>query len=434
MSRPIAHWPTTFLQSLRLSKKPLLFYFVFTLLGSLALVLTAAWYSTSDDKAVFVFVVGMFAGMLGIAAGQVLALLRLRAMPTVIAWGALCFGGMFAMLWVGLRPPDELTVPMFFFAMALPCGVFSLQHRYELLSAFWPAVGFIGSVFVILNREGRVSTWEQDKLAAWLPVPLFFLFCFVLFMVLFLHAKQTQRVEMWQALSGAAERRVDKRTELSYVPRKNLLPMLGAVVLLFAFTAILSPYLFRTGKGDHPSKNKGKQQQEQQEQQEPEPKPGKGKKEPFDGEQLAEMMKKMAEGAQSVAPLLWPLLFLLVAYRPAKRALLTTHLKTPVMPTSPSERAWNLWEYVRIGAEDAGVAPTASDSVEELLARIEKDGHARTPALEQAAEIYARSRYGFVLRPGDALSMRKPAMLAFVELRRDMTVWQRVKSWWRPLS
>ena len=119
---------------------------------------------------------------------------------------------------------------------------------------------------------------------------------------------------------------------------------------------------------------------------------------------------------------------------PAKRALLTTHLKTPVMPTSPSERAWNLWEYVRIGAEDAGVAPTASDSVEELLARIEQDGHARSPALEQAAEIYARSRYGFVLRPGDALSMRKPAMLAFIELRRDMTVWQRVKSWWRPLS
>jgi hypothetical protein len=23
---------------------------------------------------------------------------------------------------------------------------------------------------------------------------------------------------------------------------------------------------------------------------------------------------------------------------------------------------------------------------------------------------------------------------AFLELRKDMTVWQRVKSWWRPLS
>jgi hypothetical protein len=340
---------------------------------------------------------------------------------------------MFVLVSTGLHLPDELTVPAMFFAMALPCGLFSLQHRYELLSAFWPSVGFIGSVFVILNREGRVSNWEEDKLSAWLPVPLFFLFCFILFMVLFLHAKQTQRVEMWQALSGAAERRVDKRTELSYVPRKNLLPMFGAVVLLFAFTAVLSPYLFRTGKGDEGGKNKGKPQQEQPQEQDPEQKPGKAKK-PFDGEQLAEMMKKMAQEAESVAPLLWPLLFLLVAYRPAKRALLTTHLKTPVMPTSPSERAWNLWEYVRIGAEDAGVAPSASDSVEELLARIESDGHGRSPALEQAAEIYARSRYGFVLRPGDALAMRKPALQAFLDLRKDMTVWQRVKSWWRPLS
>ena len=107
-------------------------------------------------------------------------------------------------------------------------------------------------------------------------------------------------------------------------------------------------------------------------------------------------MKQLASAAKNTAVKLWPLLLLLLLYRPAKRALLKTHLLTPVVPTPPTERIDNHWEYVRIAAEDAGVVPAPSDSVEQLLVRHPREGP-RRPGARAAAEIYARTRYGFTV-------------------------------------
>ena len=145
------------------------------------------------------------------------------------------------------------------------------------------------------------------------------------------------------------------------------------------------------------------------------------------------MMQSAASGAKSAAMTLWPLLLLFVFYRPIKRALLTSHLKTPIVPTPPSERVDNLWEYLRISAEDAGVVPTPSDSVEDLLERI-KTTRPLTPELIQAAAIYEETRYGFVVKPGAPKAMKTHAVTAASSLKSDMTKWDHVKSWWRPLS
>ena len=130
---------------------------------------------------------------------------------------------------------------------------------------------------------------------------------------------------------------------------------------------------------------------------------------------------------------LWPLLLLLLLYRPAKRALLKTHLLTPVVPTPPTERIDNHWEYVRIAAEDAGVVPAPSDSIEQLLVRIREKGLGG-PGLVSAAEVYARTRYGFTVGVGDPLAMRQHAIDAGKELRVNLGAWDTVKNWWRPLS
>jgi hypothetical protein len=241
------------------------------------------------------------------------------------------------------------------------------------------------------------------------------------------------RVELWQSLSGAVARRISRKAVVGAIPRKNVLPMLLAAVLLFGVVALLAPYLWRTGKGDRDGKHgetgDGQVEKPTEYGEGKEKKPGPS----MDGEAIVEQMKELAKAAKNTAVHLWPLLLLLLLYRPAKRALLSTHLLTPVVPTPPTERIDNNWEYVRIAAEDAGVVPAPSDSIEQLLTRI-REKRLGGPALARAAEIYARTRYGFTVGRGDPLAMRQHAIDAAKELRVNLGAWDRVKNFWRPLS
>src|SRR5262249_48806287 len=151
------------------------------------------------------------AGMLGVVLGMLLAVLRLRAIPMFILTG-ICLG---VAIWVlaAAHPPggEVIGVALLFFAFAFPCGLLALMHRSEIFASFWPAVGWIGSVFLVINDKGRVKEWAESKVSAWLPLPLVFLACFLVFWLFYFAAKQAARVEMWQALSGAAARRIAKR-------------------------------------------------------------------------------------------------------------------------------------------------------------------------------------------------------------------------------
>jgi hypothetical protein len=423
----VPRWTPPFREALRLAWRPALAYLVFTALGSLVLLITAAWYSHGRDKDVVLFLLGTMAGLAGVVLGQLIAILRIRALPVFIAT-SICIAFSIWMMTLGSPPGGEyLAVPVLFFCFAFPCGLLSLMHRWELLASFWPAVGWIGSVFLILNEEQRVRVWEENKVAAWLPVPLAFLGGFLVLWLLYLAAKQAARVEMWQALSGAAARRIakaeTKKNRAGALPRRNIVPLLVVAALLFGSTALLAPYLWRTGKGDHESHH----QSEAQDENSPTKVPN------IDGEGIVRQLQKMAKAAKETLPKLWPLLFLLLLYRPAKRALLLTHLKTPLVPTPPSERIDNLWEYVRIAAEDAAVVPTSADSVEQLMTRI-RAVERSSPALEEAARIYVRTRYGFTVQRGDAIAMRGHADAAARELRRGLGAWATLKNLWRPLS
>jgi hypothetical protein len=419
-------------QALRLALRPLIAYFVFTTSGMIVLFGTIIWYDRgSRGGEIIEMLSAIIAGMAGILMGQLVAVLRARALPVFVLGGVSTFIGMWLVLASGAASvlPKEILPAIVFFCLAFPCGLLSLQHRWELFASFWPAVGWIGAAIGILNEEGKVHAWEQEKVSVWLPVPLAFLAAFLVLWLFYLASKQAMRVELWQSLSGAATRRIAKKPTIGAVPRKNVLPLLGAAAVLFVVVAVLSPYLFRTGRGDREAKDGA----HSYEQDKGKPQPEKKKGPEVDGEALAQQMKKMMEAAKKTAMRLWPLLFLLLLYRPAKRALLKTHLLTPVVPTPPTERIENLWEYVRIAAEDAGVVPTPSDSVEQLLVRIREKGLGG-PALAGAAEIYARTRYGFTVERGDANAMRPRAVDAAKELRVNLTGWDRVKNWWRPLS
>jgi hypothetical protein len=422
----VPRWAPPFREALRLAWRPAIAYLVFCALGSLVMVLTLAWYANDSGKDTVVALLAMIAGTVGVLIGQFISILRARALPVFVATGVCIAGG--AWLISLTNPPggEYVAVPLLFFLFALPCGLLSLMHRWELFASFWPAVGWIGGVFIILNHQGRVHEWEQSKIKAWLPVPLVYLGGFLVLWLFYLAAKQAARVEMWQALSGAAARRISKaesnKHRASALPRRNIIPILVVAAILFAGTAILSPYLWRTGKGHRDGRSEDVDSDRSP-----------NRPPTLDVEGLLRQMQQLANAAKQTLPKLWPLLLLFVLYRPAKRALLLTHLKAPLVPTPPSERIDNLWEYVRIAAEDAGVVPTSSDSVEQLMTRIRAENRS-TPALEKAAEIYVRTRYGFTVQRGDAVAMRGFAAEAATALRKDLGAWATVKNLWRPLA
>jgi hypothetical protein len=428
----VGRWSPPFGQAIRLALRPAIAYVVFCLLGSVALLGTITYYDRSNSaKDILLMALGLTAGMVGIVLGQLIGILRFRAIPTFLLTGLSIAAAMYMVFAVRTSGSgDELLyiiIPVFFFLFAFPCGLLSLQHRWELFATFWPAVGFIGSVIEIVNREGRLAAWSEEKAKVWLPVPLVFLAVFILLWLFYLASKQAMRVELWQSLSGAAARRVSKKETVSALPRKNILPIFVLAGMLFVSTALLAPYLWRTVIGDkdggsgEPEKDKGKEKDKER------------KPPEIDGDALMQQMKKLGEAGKQAALHLWPLLLLALFYRPAKRAFLTSHLKSPIFPAPPSERIDNLWEYIRIAAEDGGVMPTPSDSVEQLMKRIHDSGKS-SPALARAAEIYVRTRYGFTVGRGDAMTMRTHAIEASKELKKDLSPITRVKNLWRPLS
>ena len=366
MTTPVGRWHPSFVESVKLAWRPLVAYLVFSVLGFGAFFLTILAYERGDALEVFGAVL---AGLAGLVTGQFIALLRFRTIPVLIAGFFLIWVGVYVGVMGHVDLPKVLIIGIFFFCFALPSGMLSLHHRFELLGAFWPSVGWIGAVMIILNNEGRVTKWEESKVSAWMPVPLLLLGGFLVGLLFFMASKQAMRVSIWESLSGATERRVQRKAAVSALPRKNILPLLGAALLVFAFTAVLAPYLWRTGKGDHKSKHAGKPTEEPSEPNEPRDSPSRRRGPQFDEEAIRQAMQRAASSAKSAAQTLWPLLLLALFYRPVKRAMLTSHLVTPIFPTPPSERIENLWEYVRIAAEDAGTLPLASDSVEQFVER-----------------------------------------------------------------
>jgi len=428
MSTPVKRWAPRYVDALRLALKPLIAYFVFCALAFVAFVITILADTDRSNHEDVYLIIGCFAGMVGVLLGQLVAIARVRIFPLFIVSAILYTFASFTIAGIGFIVPRELIIPVAFFSFAFPCGLFSLQHRYELFSAFWPSIGWIGSAMIILNRHGRVHEWEESKVSVWLPIPLALLGAFLFFLLLYLAAKQAMRVQLWQALSGSLERRISKKASpVAAIPRRNLLSLLAIAGMLFVFTAVMAPYLWRTGKGDREGHSRSTRPDTSEEEREPRDGPQ------FDEEAIRRMMRSVASGAKSAATTLWPLLLLFVFYRPIKRALLTSHLKTPIVPTPPSERVDNLWEYVRIAAEDAGVVPAPSDSIEDLVGRI-RESRPITPELLQAAAIYEETRYGFVVKPGAPRAMKQASLVAGKSLKSDMTYLDHIKSWWRPLS
>jgi hypothetical protein len=422
----IPFWTPPLAQAFKLSLRPMMAFQLFSFSGLLACFVALAvnggsWTRELEIKELPFLLLLVVASVSGVFAGQLVALLRIR---TIVAAVGVAGGTFLVSLLNVILDKLEPSVGLWFvgFTLAFPtaftCGFLSLQHRGDLLASFLPAVGWIGAALVCLEREHRVEIWSHDKARVWTPVPLLFLVGFIVTFLVYLLSKQALRVELWQALSGSARRRILTNATVSALPRRNVVPMIVLATVLTATVALLAPYLWRTGSDKPQDGSAGGEYS---------PRPS------WNMDGLASMLQELLEAAKAAKPLFFLLLVLLVLYRPVKRALLLRHLERPLVPTPPSERIDNLWVFVRIAAEDAGIVLAPSDSVEQILRRIDTEGRA-TPAVAQAASIYARTRYGFTVAHGDVDAMVTSSLQAARDLRRGLSTWSRVRAAWRGLA
>jgi hypothetical protein len=247
----LTFWAPKLKHSLLWAWKAIAVYAVFTLVGSIVFFFTATLgEGLSVEK--FVGIASLLSGgFLGVLLGQFLALLRVRAaIVNVLMWVV----GYFILVWVAIAlaavSGGYLAFALLGFIFGFPSGLLSLHHSYDLLSSMYPSLCWVGSMFILLNRNGRVNEWNQSKLSVWMPIPLAILAGFIFFLLLFLASKQSMRVELWQALSGSPARRANVQSTVSVLPKRNLLWIAVAALAIFGATAVLSPYLFRSSEGE----------------------------------------------------------------------------------------------------------------------------------------------------------------------------------------
>lgn len=431
---------------LREALVPVLTYWVWVALAftsfCIALFLTGNTNST-DLTWMAAFAFGTFGGL---AVGQLCAFLRVRTW-VLMALGAAMWtvffvflaGGGTAIMGNEIVAAFVISV-LFLGPVAMTGGLWSLETNRSLWSSWLPMVYTIGAALVWIEDKGGVGRWEQgDKFAVWDLVGLAFFVPSVACFMLYLVTRETHRLAMWRRGPSAPLRPSVEERGVSR-PRVTFLGfiLLGALTIGVAgATALIAPYLWRTGSQDGNGNGGGEQREEtEQERQarlkrekeqmegQPEPSQGNGEMEKM-VEQAVEAGKKAAGTICSVLSVaLLALIGALLAYRPVKRLIVLRHLREPLTDVSPSARIEQCWRLVVIALGDAGVHSRAGEDAASLARRaaplLKELSPVEVHGLEDVAEVADRVRFGLGVGPDDVAVVER-----FSKWVLD-TVWERL--------
>jgi hypothetical protein len=371
------------------------------------------------------FVSFCLGSIVGLGCGNMLALFRVRVWVNIV-FGIVNVILMIAFAEAGGGGLEIVLLGWIGFLMGIGCGHLALSHRFGLAAAWLPILCWVAAIMIYLNDYGRVTQWEQSKLSAWMPVPLFYLFCLVVLLLWYMAAKETHRLALWELLGGAPWKRTLVRKSR---PRVRLHPRGAAAILLlsvivFVVGAVVSPYLWRTGRGDREAHHA--QQQETAPRLDPDR---------FDWDGVANAIRRMIREVEGAGASILPFVPLFLLNRPIRRAFRMHHWRRPFGRVPATQRVKNLWRLVRLGVTDNGWRPPGGASVQdvadEIQGRLRKANLRRSEAIAEATEIYTRVRYGLGIRPDDVARLDKAAATAYHEAHVGMTLWQNVKCWWR---
>lgn len=414
-------------ESFKKARFPLLAFWILSVGGLFTMVATIIALEGGPPHDFEVLLSFVFGSIFGLGCGNMLGLLRVRFWTNIV-FGVANWILMIAVATGGGPGVEVVILGWVGFLFGIACGHLALSHRFGLAAAWLPILCWVGSIMIYLNDYGRVAQWEQSKISAWMPVPLFYLFCLVVLLLWYMAAKETHRLALWELLGGAPWKRTLIRAAK---PRVRLQPrgiaaILVLAVIVFIAGAVISPYLWRTGRGDREAHHA----QDEPTPAEPRIDPGQ-----YDWDGVANAIRRMIREVEDSAAAILPFVPLFLLNRPIRRAFRMRHWRRPMWRVPPTQRVKNLWRLVRLGVTDDGWRPRAgtsvADVVDQVQERARKKGAPRSAAIAEAAEIYARVRYGLGIRPDDVPRLQKACAEAYRDARRGMTGWQRFKSWWR---
>lgn len=392
--------------------------------------------SDGADPGTFIIVGGLgITVAAGVVFGQLLAFLRVRTW-LVILFGMACWVGSALAVSAGIAGMGEIGVviglALWVFPIAISGGLWSLETHRALWSTWLPLLFTTAAVIVWSEARGTVANWfAGEKWAIWDIASAGALGVTVILLLLFLVSRETHRLALWRRgptapLAPTMREKGQARprlTVLSFV----LLGLMG--VLLTVATALVAPYLWRTGdEGDRESEYTAPPQEA------PEP------SEPVEesefmkrlGEALQKLMEEGGEAARkaggavciSLTMLLLALAGLLIGYRPLKRLFLLRHLRDPFWEVPATTRIEHGWRLVEIALGDAGVFPRAGEDAAGLARRaapvLAQLSPVEVHGLEDAAEVADRVRFGLGVGPEDVDVMQRFSAWAID------TVWERL--------
>ncbi len=391
--------------------------------------------SNGIDGGGIVLLVGLAATtFMGIALGQLLAFVRVRTW-IVLAFGMLCWGASFAVAALGLAGLGDVAavvaVALWLLPIALTGGLWSLETHRALWSIWLPLLYTTAAILTWSEARGTVANWfEGNKWAIWDIVTIAVLGCAVLLILVYLVARETHRLALWRRGPRAplAPSVVEKGAARPRLTILSVVLLLGMATALTLATALLSPYLWRTGE---PEEEGTVQPAEPNEDPASEPTPPN----PW-LERLAKAIQPLAEqaveaggkaGAAVCTVLTLALLALLgalLAWRPLKRLVWIRHLKDPFWEVPSTKRIEQGWRLVEIALGDAGVFPRAGEDAAGLARRalpvLQTLSPVEVHGLEDAAEVADRVRFGLGVGAGDL-----EVMARFSSWAID-TVWERL--------
>lgn len=441
-------------EELKAVARPLFFYWTFLTLMFGAFSGAAMWDSPGMES-VWILVAFALVTFGSIGLGQLMAMLRLRDWMVYVYWVFMWTVGMwFGIFTAAVVGPLAVVIFLWIFCgpMFTLAGVWSLRIGRGIFSAWVPLMYASGTAIIVAENKGKVSQWQAgDKWVVWDVFTFGVLGVGVMLMLAFLVSRETHRLHLWRRapdaqLRGSVKEKGAARPRLS---------CFGWVLLCFLAmglsvgTAVLAPYLWRTGPAEEGDGNGGTGEgegegQEQGEGDEPrEPREGEGqqgKRKP--AETLEEGMQNAKEELEETLPqnpeqgldllatlltmLVLMLLGLLIFWRPVKRLLLVRHCRDPLWSTSPTGRIEQGWRLVEIALADAGVRARPGEPAVSLLRRARPvldevaSGHREIHGLAEAAEIRDRVAYGLGVGAEDVALMERVSHWAYD------TVWDRL--------